>query len=393
MKVRSTFLVLALALALALPGAASATTITLGSTVEPAGATAADCSSIGSQGGLVGQTSLEVGTGGGLVTSWSVNATGDGTGTETLYVLAPNGSGYTVVGTNTGTLPAVIPADGTVTFPLASPIMTQSGDIFALSASGGGPVNCAWTTPDTADQVFVAYGAGSGAGQTITPLMTTPGALLDLAVTLAPSNNDVAVSTTAGPSNAVVDNEALLSSTVTNNGPNAGPATFTDAVPAGLAIDAAAATGGGSCTTAGQVVTCTFASLAVGASAPVEIVVTPVAAQSYQNTVFVADPSGATDPNPANNSATATLVAATSVNPALSVRECVAANLKGLSEKVAKRLLPALGCKVGKVKKAASKTVAKGDVISLKPGSGSHAAGTKVALTVSSGKPKKKHKG
>ena len=50
-------------------------------------------------------------------------------------------------------------------------------------------------------------------------------------------------------------------------------------------------------------------------------------------------------------------------------------------------------CTVGKIKKAVSKSVAKGDVILLTPASGSHAAGTKVALTVSSGKPKKKHKG
>jgi hypothetical protein len=391
MKARSIISMLVAALALTLPAVASAATTTLGSIVEPAGATADDCTDIGSQGGLVGQTSIAVGTGGGLVTSWSVNATGDGSGTETLYVLAPNGSGYTVVGTNAETLPAAIPAGGTLTFTLANPIVTQSGDIFALSASGVGPVNCAWTTGGSADEVFVALGAGSGVGQTITPLMSAP-AVLDLAVTLAPSNNDIAVSTTAGPSNALVNNQALLSSTVTNNGPNTGPATFTDAVPAGLAIDAVASAGG-ACTTAGQVVTCSFANLAVGASAPVEIIVTPVAAQSYQNTVSVADPTGATDPNPANNSATATLVAAAAVAPALASRACVTTNLKGLSEKVARRLLSALGCTVGNVKKATSKTVAKGDVISLTPASGSHAAGTKVALTVSSGKPKKKHKG
>jgi hypothetical protein len=246
------------------------------------------------------------------------------------------------------------------------------------------------------DAAFVALGAGSSVGQSITPISPgpgdptdVPGALVDLAVTVAPGNEDVAVSTTAGPSNAVVKNEALLSSTVTNNGPGEGPTTFTDAVPAGLAIDAATA-GGGSCTVGGQVVTCSFASLALGASVPVEIVVTPSAANSYENTVSVADATGVTDPNPNNNSASATLVVAAAVNPALSTRECVATNLKGFSEKVVKRLLPALGCKLGKVKKAASKTVAKGDVISLKPGSGSHPAGTKVTLTVSSGKPKKK---
>ena len=202
--------------------------------------------------------------------------------------------------------------------------------------------------------------------------------LLDLAVTLEPGSEDAAVATTAGPSNAIVGNEALLSSTVTNNGPFAGPTTFTDTVPAGLTINAAAASGA-TCTTAGQTATCTTDNLAVGASMPVEIVVTPSSAQSYENTVAVADATGVTDPNPANNSASATLVvSAATITPSLATRECVATNVRGLSEKVVKRLLPSFGCKLGKIKKASSKSVAKGDVISLNPGSGAHAPGTKV---------------
>jgi Domain of unknown function DUF11/PASTA domain len=400
MKARS--LLSVLVVALALPAAASASTTTLGSIVEPAvSATPQDCGASPDE--LIGQATpaYEVGTNGALVTSWSVNATGDGSGTETLYVLAPSGSGYTVVGVDAETLPATIPVGGTVTFTLPTPIPVTSGDTFGLTATGTGHVYCGWEGAATSDLVFEVGPelAPPSVGQTITPVspepgvlpVDLPGALVDLAVTLTPGSEDIAVSTTTGPSNAVVNNEALLSSTVTNNGPFAGPTTFTDAVPAGLAIDAVAGANG-ACNTAGQVVTCTFANLAVGASAAVEIVVTPVAAESYQNTVSVADASGATDPNPTNNSATATLVAA-AIPAATVARACVATNLKGLSEKVVKRLLPSLGCKVGKIKKATSKKVAKGDVISLTPGSGSHPAGTKVALTVSSGKPKKKHKG
>jgi Domain of unknown function DUF11/PASTA domain len=409
MKARSILSACVVALALALPAVASASTstTTLGSIVAPAG---------GPPGGLpcsgtpflfgMATSADDVGTGGGLVTSWSVNATGDSSGTETLYVLAPDGSDYTVVGTDTETIPTVIPADGTVTFTLASPIAAESGDTFAVSASGAA-VFCGWISGS--NEAFLANLAGAGVGQSIVPV-AGPGLVVDLAVTLTPRTQDVAVSTTAGPSNALVNNEALLSSTVTNNGPSVWPTTFTDAVPAGLAIDGVAAAGG-DCSTAGQVVTCTFGGLAVGASALVEIVVTPAVAQSYENTVFVADASPVTDPNPANNSASASLVVAapvaptsatpTSATPAslapaatvTAARACVATNLKGLSEKVVKTLLPALGCEVGKIKKATSRHVAKGDVISLTPASGSHAAGTKVALTVSSGKPKKKHKG
>jgi hypothetical protein len=400
MKARS--LLSVLVVTLALPAAASASTTTLGSIVEPTGASGASCNSAPVDGEtlVLGQdtTAYEVGAGGGEITSWSVNATGDtGVGTETLYVLAPSGPGYTVVGTDTETIPSVIPTGGTLTFTLASPIMVQSGDTFALSATGAGSIYCAWSSADPSDSVFVALATGSTVelASQIDPgaPSVASGVLLDLAVTLIPSNNDLAVTTAAGPSNAIVNNDALLSSTVTDNGPNAGPATFTDAVPAGLAIDAVAAAGG-TCSIAGQLVTCAFSSLAAGASTPVEIVVTPVAAESYKNTVSLAGPTGATDPNTANNTATATLVAsAATITPSLATRECVPTNVKGLSEKVVKRLLPSFGCKLGKIKKASSKTVAKGDVISLKPGSGPHAPGTKVALTVSSGKPKKKHKG
>jgi hypothetical protein len=334
-----------------------------------------------------------------MVTSWSVNATGDTDGgTETLYVLAPSGSDYTVMGVDTETIPTTIPAGGILTFTVTNPISAASGDIFGLSGTGTGLINCGWEGGDVpvSDVAFADEGNFT-VGQTVVPEALgqgqpalIPQVLLDVAVTLSPGSEDAAVSTTAGPSNAVVNNEAVLSSTVTNNGPFGGPTTFTDAVPTGLTIDAVAAAGG-TCDTAGQVVTCTIPNLAVGASAPVEIIVTPAAAKSYENTVSVADAGGATDPNPANNSASATLVVGA---PAVAAaRACVATDLKGLSEKVVKRLLPSLGCKVGKIKKATSKTVAKGDVISLTPRSGSHAAGTKVALTVSSGKPKKKHKG
>jgi hypothetical protein len=398
-KARGILSMSVVALALALPAVASAST-TLGSIVQPVGASAVPCNVSTTETLLLAQATpaYEVGTGGGLVTSWSVNATGDGSGTETLYVLAPSGSSYTVVGTDTETIPSVIPAGGTLTFNLSTPIVAQSGDTFGVTTDGTNPIYCGWTGA-VADEAFAAIVTGSvSVGDTVTPYEITPGsvdipALVDLAITLAPGNEDVAVSTTAGPSNAVVNNEALLSSTVTNNGPFAGPTTFTDAVPAGLAIDAVAAAGG-TCTIAGQVVTCSFASIAVGAKAPIEIVVTPVAAQSYENTVTVADATGVTDPNPANNAASATLVvSAATITPSLATRECVATNVKGLSEKVVKRLLPSFGCRLGKIKKATSKTVAKGDVISLKPGSGAHAPGTKLTLTVSSGKPKSKHKG
>jgi beta-lactam-binding protein with PASTA domain len=66
--------------------------------------------------------------------------------------------------------------------------------------------------------------------------------------------------------------------------------------------------------------------------------------------------------------------------------------LAGTTAKLAKQLLGLLDCRVGKTRAASSKKVAKGLVISTTPGSGKTLpAGTKVTLTVSSGRPKRKH--
>ena len=352
MKLRSTIFVLLVA-TLALPAAASASSTTLGSIVEPALPSAVqDCSN---QVAIVGQATAayEVRRGRRRVTSWSVNATGDGGGTETLYVLAPDGAGgYMVVGTDTETLPAAIPAGGTLTFTLATPILTASGDTFGLSAAGPVPSTArgiGGATPATRPRVCLSKEHVPGMGQTIVPEPVSPGypldlpnVLIDLAVTLTPASQDVAVSTTAGPSNATVNNEALLSSMVTNNGPDAGPVTFTDAVPAGLTIDAAAADGRRPAPPPARLVSCSFANLAVGASAPVEIVVTPLPPRATRTRSLVADAARRDRPEPGQQQRIrdARRGAPPSVASTSATRECVATNVKGLSEKVVKRLLP-----------------------------------------------------
>jgi len=66
---------------------------------------------------------------------------------------------------------------------------------------------------------------------------------------------------------------------------------------------------------------------------------------------------------------------------------CKVPSVKGKTLAAAKSALKHAHCGVGAVTKKASAKVAKGKVISSKPGAGSkHKAGTKVALTVSSGK-------
>ncbi len=74
-------------------------------------------------------------------------------------------------------------------------------------------------------------------------------------------------------------------------------------------------------------------------------------------------------------------------------RQCVVPPLKGDPLAVAKHALKEAECGLGKVKKAKSKTVAKGKVISSTPKQGSkQKTGYKVALTVSTGPGKKKGK-
>ncbi len=68
-------------------------------------------------------------------------------------------------------------------------------------------------------------------------------------------------------------------------------------------------------------------------------------------------------------------------------KSCNVPAVKGKTVAATKKALKKANCAVGKVTRKASSTVAKGKVISTKPGAGTkHKAGTKVALTVSSGK-------
>jgi Domain of unknown function DUF11 len=389
------------AAALALPSAASADT-TLGLTTQPSGSTPTNCpTGLPPAGVLIGQAASDPSTPYAVASSatdllsWSVNTTGDSAGTITLWVIAPAaGGGYTLVTTDTETLPSPLPASNIATFTPGAPIPLAPGDTFALSGTGT-TFNCYWTGGSTpvGDALFAApQPVPPTPGTSVTPLVpgSGPGFTLNLAATLRSPSQDAGVTAASSPAAVTGGGQALLADTVTNNGPGTQPITVTDVVPAGLTIDAAAA-GNGTCTTAGQTVTCTITGLAAGTSAPVYVVVTSGAAGSYANTATVAPAqTGVTDPNAANNTASATLTV--TAPPATTKPACVVLSFKGVPQRVAKKLLPALHCSVGKVKRASSRSVAKGDVIATNPRAGSYAAGQRVGLKVSSGKPNPKHK-
>jgi hypothetical protein len=139
------------------------------------------------------------------------------------------------------------------------------------------------------------------------------------------------------------------------------------------------------------VVTCAISGLTAGQSAPVDIVVTAPAG-TYTNSVTLVQPAPATDPATGNNAAAATFTSVARTPPTVA-KKCVVTSLANVPLVTAKKLLAALNCKAGKVTKGFSGKVAKGDVIKTKPGSGSYAAGTSIAIVQSSGpKPKRQKK-
>jgi uncharacterized repeat protein (TIGR01451 family) len=405
MRFRGCFLAAVFAV-LAIPaGAGAATTVTIGNVTPPANSTGAmpcpappdQIVAANTQNGFVPAYVVPGGDGALLLTQWQLDATGATAGAQvTLVVMNVDFTAGTVsvVATDTEALnPVGLPANGVETFTPANPIEVQPGDVIALYLGNSTGIPCYWTGAPSVDGISgLVVTNPPAAGQTVSPTndqtgaAIAPDAALNLGATLTPLSYDAAVSMSAGPSSALVGQTAVLTATITNKGPDAGPITLTDTVPAGLTVDYAAAASG-SCTVSGSTVTCLFGSVAVGQSENAAIVVTPNAAKTFTDSGSVADDEGATDPNSANNNATTTLRVS-----AVAVPKCVVPKLGGASESLAKTLLSLLDCKVGKVKTAKSKSVAKGDLISTSPGAGSYAAGKSIGMTVSSGKPKPKPK-
>jgi hypothetical protein len=368
---------------------AAANGTTLGITAQPSGSSASACGS-----DVIGQntddpaTPYHVPAGGGTITQWQTVTTGETPGAPLTFAVlrATSGGNFAVVGADSETIPNPLPSSGVATYTLPAPISVQAGDTLALYSTSSG-VDCYFfhgSTP-AGDSVFAATDASPppSAGQTLTVPSASPGDYTtNLAATLV-QQDDAAVSTSAGPSGASAGQASLLASTVINDGPASAAITFTDGVPGGLAIDSAVG-GDGTCSVSGQTVSCEISGLGAGQSAPVDVVVTPSSPGTYVNRVSVAVAPGVTDPDAANNSASATLSVGRSV-PA----KCVVPRLKGATRSFARTLLKDLGCQV-RTRHAHSKSVRKGSVVKTKPGPGSYAYQRTVMLVVSSG-PKKRH--
>jgi len=366
----------ALVAALLVPAAPASADTTLGLTAKPGGTGNGSCTSSQILAQITDDPSSPyiVPAGGGVVTQWQTETASDTPGsTLTFAVLHPTGPGtYKVLEADSRTIATPLPASGTASFTLTTPVAVQQGDTFGLYSTSSNI--CSWNSgsipsgdtiggltpvPPTTNSNESLVGTSGG------------GVAMNVAVTLV-TRQDARVTTSASSANARPGNLALLRSTVTNAGVNTRPITFTDVVPSGLTINQAVP-GSGACTVSGQKVTCTIPNLAAGQSVPVLIVVTPKHAGRYTNTVSVRTPADVSDPNTSNNTAKATL----KVSPP----PCVVPHLKGAPVSLAKEVLKLLGCRT-KIKRVSTPGAVSGTVLKTKPGPGTYAGGRKVTLTV-----------
>lgn len=127
----------------------------------------------------------------------------------------------------------------------------------------------------------------------------------NIIVTAAPAQADLALTAASNVATASLNNAFEFTLTVTNKGPqDAAGAQLVDTLPGGVVFSNATSSVG-SCTNVGGVLTCDFGTLATGATATVNVVVTPTnpAVASVCSTATATN--SLVDPVTANNSVTA----------------------------------------------------------------------------------------
>jgi hypothetical protein len=398
------------------PGVAAAE-VNLGSVVPPTGSTLIPCAPEEAEHTAFVQLTAEPATpytvpaGDWKLMRWEVNTIAATPGAAvTLLALRPaQGGSYEVLATDTESLPDPLPPGEVASFALARPIAVSGGETLGLYAAAP-QVTCFFKggeTP-TADVVDILEAPTAPMpGQTLPLFATSEHRFrLNLAATLR-QDPDVAVATAAYPADATVGSLAVLAATVTDHGPEASAVEFTDTVPAGLRVESAVV-GPGSCTTAGQTVSCAIEGLAVGESAPVTIMVTPTAPGSYLNAVSVVPGEGLVDHSPADDTASARLEVApappatitgriptpptgTNQPPRPAIRACLVPNLRRVPPATARHLLRRLGCTAGKSRHVHNRKVPRGTVVRTAPKPGTYGARRKVGLVVSWGPPRQHH--
>ncbi len=180
----------------------------------------------------------------------------------------------------------------------------------------GGPTQTIALLPSS-PAIDVIPSAVNGCGTTITTdqrgVSRPQGSGCDIgAFELVPAGADLAITKSGAPNPVLSGNRLTYTLTVTNNGPqDATGVTATDPLPTSVHFNSVASTQG-TCTRSGATkpspkegtITCSLGNLANGASASITIVVTATTPGTLSNTATVSGDQS--DPNPLNNSATAT---------------------------------------------------------------------------------------
>jgi hypothetical protein len=272
--------------------------------------------------------------GGGSIAEWRTGAT---SGTERLKVFRRSSDPahpeqFLVVGQSA---PQVISSGNQGPFPINPGIAVAAGDIIGFAITGGGAAACEGNSPGDNKRT----GPGDPApGTTWDAGGIDTNIRLNIAARVEPDTDrdgfgdetqdacpgvfgsingcpkaDVALTKTA--SQGAESDLVTYTLVAKNNGPDPVPdAVVSDAPPAGAHVVAANGPGG-PCTASGATLRCGMASLASGATGTVTIVAR-LKAGSQTNTASVTSAAltlaatkatGAGDPNPANNTATATV--------------------------------------------------------------------------------------
>ncbi len=335
--------------------------------------------------------SYTIPAGGGVIDHWSMATFGASPGASvSLLVLTQlSTTSYQVASFDTKTLPTPLPTPpgSTVTFTPTTPIAAPAGAVLGLYGGTPSGAECVYAG-GPADQ-YIAGGPFSvpANSETYTFLGSpSTGERLNVSANLL-QTVDAGLTIATQPAVATAGGIGAFTFSLTNTGVSTGTVSFSDSIPNGLSILSAVA-GSGTCSTLSQLVSCSIA-LVPGASVPISIVFSTTTAGTFTNTGTVT--ASLADPNLANNAATDSLTvqASTPAGPAPPATSCHVIALKRIPLAVAKKILTALSCQPAAVSKKSSTTVPKGSVISTSPGPGSRPAGTKVKLTISSGRPKK----